>query len=459
MPTSFPACVSPFFALRVSRLRVSRLRARTDKRKIDALLGKWTHGEARMEILSGETGRRIDAAERCFARAQRAATPYVDAACDKAGEVLLELERAADEFAAAKREEKGGDPHPPGGAPAGGIDAALRAPKAALAAATDGLRSVVRAAMGHDDRPHQPEVSRERGAFHRILEAAGDASHADASHADASHADAGDDSSPGRSDWESDRTELDSDRASSDHGRRFGGRRFGGGRFGGGDHASGSAAASSQYPLSYRGWAFKTRSFHGACRAHVARPTLRRFLEFHSDPTHAKYELRIFYYSEHADLFPAKLPGRVLDLSQYVVVCEEEDYEAERLGLEHRSTRGDSWWLKCPEANSFRQLHHLLTTITDMLSAQRDERMWEARMEELSHLTPGTSELTPGSGREGLVDFDLEAGLGHGLGRGGASGPRTCTSLCTPRSEGGASTETAGSRSTATTPRRIVGFT
>ena len=108
--------------LRVCRLRVSRLRARTDKRKIDALLGKWTHGEARTEIIyiSGETGRRIDAAERCFARAQRAATPYVDAACDKAGEVLLGLERAADEFAAAKREDKGGDPHPPGGAPAGG---------------------------------------------------------------------------------------------------------------------------------------------------------------------------------------------------------------------------------------------------------------------------------------------------------------------------------------------------
>ena len=34
----------------------------------------------------------------------------------------------------------------------------------------------------------------------------------------------------------------------------------------------------------------------------------------------AAHHLRIFYYAEHADLFPAKLPCRVIDLNEYIVV-------------------------------------------------------------------------------------------------------------------------------------------
>ena len=53
-------------------------------------------------------------------------------------------------------------------------------------------------------------------------------------------------------------------------------------------------------------------------------------------------------------------------------VCNEEDYEEERLGLQHvdlwgRPAKGESWWIKCPDANSFRQLHNLLVTVTSML--------------------------------------------------------------------------------------------
>ena len=29
--------------------------------------------------------------------------------------------------------------------------------------------------------------------------------------------------------------------------------------------------------------------------------------------------------------------------------------------------KGGSWWIKCPDANSFRQLHNLLVTVTSML--------------------------------------------------------------------------------------------
>lgn len=374
-----------------------------DKRRIDVLLGKWTHGEARTDLMSGETGRRIDAAERCLIRAQRAAAPYMDAARDKASECIHMIENAADEFVkkgevgharVASRHDDDGETRPGG---TGGMDI-MKVPKAALNAAVDGLRSVVRAAVGYDGadalgggmaRP-----------FHRIVDAEAGGAHS-------CHLG----------------SEFGSEQAAparSPHFQRYAGRLSG--------EVPDEDALASVYPLSYRGWAYKTRSFSGSCRAHVAKPTLRRFLEYHAEPQKGVYELRIFHYAEHADLFPAKLPGRVLDLVNYVIVCDDDDYQAERLGLEHRSPRGDSWWIKCPEANSFRRLHNLLTTITDQLSAQHDERMWDAQLDELN--------------RHVMSHHDaprrLEEGLLHS----------------TPRSEGGASTE-SGSRSAGTTPRRL----
>ena len=170
-----------------------------------------------------------------------------------------------------------------------------------------------------------------------------------------------------------------------------------------------SSSSQGPYPLAYRGWAYKTRSFVGSCRKYSRwRPTQKRYFVFSEEPavrsssgqglaapltspgrrgsitlfpapraapavsTELLPLLRVFSHAEHADLFPAKMPTRSIDLSQYELVCDEEDYESECLGLQGR-TGSPSWWLRCPDANSFRQLHNLLSAVTRPAPDTRDD--------------------------------------------------------------------------------------
>ena len=108
--------------------------------------------------------------------------------------------------------------------------------------------------------------------------------------------------------------------------------------------------------------------------------------------------LRIFSQAEYADLFPAKLPQRTIDLTRYEVVCDDADYENERLALRcvaPTSGAGDkympsewgstpSWWISAPDANSFRQLHNLLKVVTEAAKAERDEAAWSQKNQKVA---------------------------------------------------------------------------
>lgn len=162
-----------------------------------------------------------------------------------------------------------------------------------------------------------------------------------------------------------------------------------------------SSAPGLYFPLSYRGWAYKSRAFNGDCRKNICRPNSKRFLVFSQEgskewasrpaalgeaPTIGNAGLipiiRVFSHAEYADLYPAKKPSRTIDLSKYALVCSTEDYEQERLGLqhcEHNKQAHLSWWIRCPDSNSFRQLHNLLLTVTQAAALAADEAAWMRR--------------------------------------------------------------------------------
>ena len=113
----------------------------------------------------------------------------------------------------------------------------------------------------------------------------------------------------------------------------------------------------------FRGWLFMQTGKIGACGTPPPQRKMQKLYCILQLSGLETLQCRAFKSVEYADLFPARQPKRTIDLSQYALVCSEDDEANERLGLQAIDLTDrtlPSFWLRSPDVNSFHILLNLL---------------------------------------------------------------------------------------------------
>lgn len=244
--------------------------ARTDKRKIDLRLGKWTHEDDTRDPFGAECGGRLDEIEEGIKHAFVAVGPYVSAARMRAARgvkwvrtsvpCVRGLPRCVEQCIGGKEAAHGfyetfdegagavSRAEDNGNTALDRLKALPRAVASALTGQPQSVDSTTAASDGDDEEAAaRPAVTKKRV---RISVA---------------------NLSPQSESESSPPTGRPTRGSAAPYGRAT--RRESDGNLP-------LQPLQSLYPLAYRGWAYKTRSFGGKCHDHLSKPTQKRFFEY-----------------------------------------------------------------------------------------------------------------------------------------------------------------------------------